>query len=223
MPVPDKRVTIDDVVAEVRDGMTVGIGGWGSRRKPMALVRALLPLAGAATSRSSPTAGPTSACCAGRARCSQVVYAFVSLDSIALEPHFRNARQAGAVQHDRARRGHVPPRPAGRGVAGAVPADARRARLRRDARQPAICARCVAVRRRRGARRDARARRSTSRSSTCTAATRAATASTSTSTPTSTTSCAWPRTRRFMCGRADRRHRRLPEARARRSRCASTG
>ena len=39
--VPDKRVTIDDVVAEVRDGMTIGIGGWGSRRKPMALVRAL--------------------------------------------------------------------------------------------------------------------------------------------------------------------------------------
>ena len=42
VPVPDKRVTIDDVVAEVRDGMTVGIGGWGSRRKPMAIVRALL-------------------------------------------------------------------------------------------------------------------------------------------------------------------------------------
>ena len=31
----------EDVVAELRDGMTVGIGGWGSRRKPMALVRAL--------------------------------------------------------------------------------------------------------------------------------------------------------------------------------------
>ena len=41
MPVPDKRVTIDEIVSEVRDGMTVGIGGWGSRRKPMALVRAL--------------------------------------------------------------------------------------------------------------------------------------------------------------------------------------
>jgi len=39
VPVPDKRVTIDDVVASIRDGMTVGIGGWGSRRKPMALVR----------------------------------------------------------------------------------------------------------------------------------------------------------------------------------------
>jgi glutaconate CoA-transferase subunit A len=35
-------------------------------------------------------------CRAGKVR--RVVYSFVSLDSIALEPHFRNARQAGAVQ-----------------------------------------------------------------------------------------------------------------------------
>ena len=39
---PDKRMTEDDVVAELRDGMTIGIGGWGSRRKPMSLVRAIL-------------------------------------------------------------------------------------------------------------------------------------------------------------------------------------
>ena len=31
-------MTPDEVVAELRDGMTIGIGGWGSRRKPMALV-----------------------------------------------------------------------------------------------------------------------------------------------------------------------------------------
>src|SRR5437016_5452977 len=37
----DKRATEDDVVAELRDGMTVGIGGWGSRRKPMSVVRAI--------------------------------------------------------------------------------------------------------------------------------------------------------------------------------------
>src|ERR1043165_3542895 len=42
VPVPDKRVTIDDVVAGVQDGMTIGIGGWGAPRKPMALVRALV-------------------------------------------------------------------------------------------------------------------------------------------------------------------------------------
>jgi hypothetical protein len=33
--------TADEVVAQLRDGMTLGIGGWGSRRKPMALVHAI--------------------------------------------------------------------------------------------------------------------------------------------------------------------------------------
>jgi glutaconate CoA-transferase subunit A len=96
VPVPDKRVTIDEIVAEVHDGMTVGIGGWGSRRKPMALVRALLhsPVKDlTVVSYGGPDVGLL--CRAGKVR--KVVYAFVSLDSIALEPHFRNARQAGAV------------------------------------------------------------------------------------------------------------------------------
>jgi len=94
---PDKRVTIDDVVAEVRDGMTVGIGGWGSRRKPMALVRALCR-SSVRDLRLVSYGGPDVGllCRAGRVR--EVVYAFVSLDSIALEPHFRNARQSGTVQ-----------------------------------------------------------------------------------------------------------------------------
>ena len=38
----DKRTTAAAVVRELRDGMTIGIGGWGSRRKPMALVREIL-------------------------------------------------------------------------------------------------------------------------------------------------------------------------------------
>ncbi|NDH85426.1 MAG: hypothetical protein EBY65_11285, partial [Acidimicrobiia bacterium] len=38
----DKRMTEDEVVAELESGMTIGIGGWGSRRKPMSLVRAIL-------------------------------------------------------------------------------------------------------------------------------------------------------------------------------------
>jgi len=40
--VTDKRMTEEDVVAELRDGMTIGIAGWGSRRKPMSIVRAML-------------------------------------------------------------------------------------------------------------------------------------------------------------------------------------
>ena len=38
----DKRTTEREVIAELRDGMTIGIGGWGSRRKPMSLVREIL-------------------------------------------------------------------------------------------------------------------------------------------------------------------------------------
>ena len=94
--VPDKRVTIDEIISELRDGMTIGIGGWGSRRKPMALVRALARSSVKdlrVVSYGGPDVGIL--CRAGNVR--EVVYAFVSLDSIALEPHFRNARQTGAV------------------------------------------------------------------------------------------------------------------------------
>src|SRR4051794_581730 len=93
---PDKRMTVDEVVAELNDGMTIGIGGWGSRRKPMAVVRAMLRSDVrdlTVVSYGGPDVGLL--CAAGKVR--KVVFAFVSLDSIALEPHFRNARQAGAV------------------------------------------------------------------------------------------------------------------------------
>lgn len=93
---PDKRMTEEDVVAELRDGMTIGIGGWGSRRKPMSIVRAIArsPLTDlTVVSYGGPDVGIL--CATGKVR--KVVYAFVSLDTIALEPHFRSARQAGAV------------------------------------------------------------------------------------------------------------------------------
>jgi len=96
VPLPDKRTTIDEIVGEIRDGMTVAVGGWGSRRKPMALVRALCRSSArdlTIVSYGGPDVGLL--CRTGKVR--HVVYAFVSLDSIALEPHFRNARQSGAV------------------------------------------------------------------------------------------------------------------------------
>jgi glutaconate CoA-transferase subunit A len=92
----DKLVSEDDVVAELRDGMTVGVGGWGSRRKPMSLVRAI--------ARSSVRdltivsyGGPDIGLLCATGKVSRVVYPFCSLDSIPLEPHFRVARQSGAV------------------------------------------------------------------------------------------------------------------------------
>ena len=89
-------MTEDDVVAELRDGMTIGVGGWGSRRKPMSLLRAI---ARSALSDLTIVAygGPDIGllCAAGKVK--HVVYPFCSLDTIALEPHFRVARQSGAV------------------------------------------------------------------------------------------------------------------------------
>lgn len=92
----DKRLTEDEAVAELADGMTIGIGGWGSRRKPMSLVRAILrsDLTDlTVVSYGGPDVGLL--CAAGKVR--KLVYGFVSLDSIPLEPHFRAARQAGAI------------------------------------------------------------------------------------------------------------------------------
>jgi glutaconate CoA-transferase subunit A len=95
----DKRCTEDEAVAQLRSGMTVGFGGWGSRRKPMSVVRAIL--------RSDLTdltvvswGGPDVGilCAAGKVK--RLVYAFVSLDSIPLEPHFRAARQSGAIEDE---------------------------------------------------------------------------------------------------------------------------
>jgi glutaconate CoA-transferase subunit A len=94
---PDKRMTEDEVVAQLESGMTIGIGGWGSRRKPMSLVRAILrsDLADLTiVTYGGPDVGLL--CAAGKVR--KVVYGFVSLDSIPLEPHFRNARQSGSIE-----------------------------------------------------------------------------------------------------------------------------
>ena len=38
----NKLMGAGDVVGQLASGMTIGIGGWGPRRKPMALVREIL-------------------------------------------------------------------------------------------------------------------------------------------------------------------------------------
>ncbi|GAA1082544.1 CoA transferase subunit A [Tsukamurella strandjordii] len=93
----DKRMTPEQVVAELHDGMTLGIGGWGSRRKPMALVRAILrsdlkDLT--VVSYGGPDVGLLAA--AGKIR--RLVFGFVTLDSVPIDPNFARARQAGAIE-----------------------------------------------------------------------------------------------------------------------------
>jgi len=93
----DKRTTVTEAVSELRDGMTIGIGGWGSRRKPMAVVREILR-AGLRDLTLVTYGGPDVGLLCAEGRLRTLVYGFVSLDSIPLEPHFRKARQAGAFE-----------------------------------------------------------------------------------------------------------------------------
>lgn len=96
-PPADKRMAHDEVVARLRDGMTIGIGGWGSRRKPMSLVRAICrsPLRDlTVVSYGGPDVGLL--CAFGKVR--KLVFGFVTLDSIPLDPHFRRARETGAIE-----------------------------------------------------------------------------------------------------------------------------
>ncbi|MFE2090942.1 CoA transferase subunit A [Streptomyces sp. NPDC059460] len=93
----DKTMTAEEVVGRLESGMTIGIGGWGSRRKPMALVRALL--------RSDLTdltvvsyGGPDVGLLAAAGKIRKLVAAFATLDSIPLEPNFGAARQRAAFE-----------------------------------------------------------------------------------------------------------------------------
>jgi glutaconate CoA-transferase subunit A len=93
----DKRMTAAEIVGELRDGMTVGIGGWGGRRQPLALVREIVrsPLRDlTVVAYGGPDVGML--CAAGKIR--KLVFGFVSMDLIPLEPNFRAARQGGQIQ-----------------------------------------------------------------------------------------------------------------------------
>ncbi len=92
----DKQKSATEAIAHLRDGMTIGIGGWGPRRKPMALVREILrsPLQDlTVVSYGGPDVGML--CAAGKVK--KLIFAFVTMDAIPLEPYYRKARESGAI------------------------------------------------------------------------------------------------------------------------------
>ncbi|MFF5206399.1 CoA transferase subunit A [Streptosporangium sp. NPDC000396] len=91
-----KLMSIEEVVGSLRSGMTIGIGGWGSRRKPMALVRAICRSSLENLTIVSYGGADVGLLCA-HGKVAKVIAPFVTLDSIPLEPHFRLARQSAAV------------------------------------------------------------------------------------------------------------------------------
>jgi glutaconate CoA-transferase subunit A len=105
--VADKRMSAADVVERLESGMTIGIGGWGSRRKPMALVREIVQ--SDLTDLTIVTFGGPDLgvlCTAGKVK--RAVYAFVAPDiagatnknSPVLDGHFRKARQNGEIEDE---------------------------------------------------------------------------------------------------------------------------
>lgn len=93
----NKLQSLREAVGRVESGMTIGIGGWGPRRKPMALVRELLRSdVKDLTVVSYGGADVGMLCAAGKVK--KLVFAFVSLDFIPLEPYFREARQKGSIE-----------------------------------------------------------------------------------------------------------------------------
>jgi glutaconate CoA-transferase subunit A len=93
----NKLKTAAQMVAELRDGMTIGIGGWGPRRKPMALIREILRSdLKDLTIVSYGGADVGMLCAAGKVK--KLVFAFVSLDFIPLEPFFRKTREQGGLE-----------------------------------------------------------------------------------------------------------------------------
>ena len=142
----DKRTTVDDIVGELRSGMTIGIGGWGSRRKPMAVVRAIC--------RSDLTRPHRRRLRRPRRRAAlrhrQGAQGGVRVRHPRLHrPRSALARRAPARpgRGHGGRRGDVLPRPPGRLLARPLPAHPGRAGLRRPHRQPRPATGALALRR----------------------------------------------------------------------------
>jgi glutaconate CoA-transferase subunit A len=91
-----KLTTADDVAGRLTSGMTIGIGGWGSRRKPMELVKAVCR-SGVRDLTVVSAGGPDVGLLCAYGKVSRLIAPFVTMDSIPLEPHFRRARQNGAI------------------------------------------------------------------------------------------------------------------------------
>lgn len=102
----NKQMSLSEIVGQLKDGMTIGIGGWGPRRKPMALIREILRSdLKDLTIVAYGGADVGMLCAAGKVK--KLIFAFVSLDFIPLEPYFRKARQSGAIEVMEIDEGHM--------------------------------------------------------------------------------------------------------------------
>ena len=93
----DKVLTHDAVINDLSSGMTIGIGGWGARRKPMSLIRAICQSDLKDLTLVS-YGGPDVGLLCAHKKVKKLIFGFVSLDMIPLEAHFRVSRQNNEIE-----------------------------------------------------------------------------------------------------------------------------
>ena len=92
----DKILTHDAVINNLSSGMTIGVGGWGARRKPMSLIRAICQSDLKDLTLVS-YGGPDVGLLCAHKKVKKLIFGFVSLDMIPLEAHFRVSRQNNEI------------------------------------------------------------------------------------------------------------------------------
>ena len=93
----NKVLSHKEVVDKLSNNMTIGIGGWGARRKPMSLIRAICQSDLKDLTVVS-YGGPDVGLLCAYKKVKKLIFGFVSLDMIPLEAHFRKARQNNEIE-----------------------------------------------------------------------------------------------------------------------------
>lgn len=94
----DKRGALGATLAQAGPGSIVALGGSGLDRKPLALVRTLLKRGATQVHALAVVGGPEIDLLIAAGTLRELTYAYVGLELAGLAPHFRRAREAGALR-----------------------------------------------------------------------------------------------------------------------------
>ena len=96
--ISSKIVDLDTALSAVKDGMTLGIGGWIFHGQPMALIRGLVRR-GVRDLTLVPAPGSVAPDMLIGAGCvKETGCVFISFEHLGLAPNFRRAAQSGAIK-----------------------------------------------------------------------------------------------------------------------------
>lgn len=93
----DKRLSLQDFVAGIKPGDSIGFGGGGIQRKPMAAAAAIARSPLSNLDVISFLGGPEVDLLLGLGKIRHLWFAFVGFDMLGLAPNFRRARESGTI------------------------------------------------------------------------------------------------------------------------------